>query len=170
MFWGRGTMLNLTGSTPVTTALPPEAASAIRAIALVDELGAGIKVDSQGVLAVPAGQVACAPNGTIRSEVVARLVAVTIADDIVHGRATEIAKAVAATAPGSPFAADFAAGDGGLIVPAGILGTFAVAGHWVVVRSFRTARSRAWTMSGVGCRRRATRRRRALTRPDIEYE
>ena len=38
------------------------------------------------------------------------------------GKATEPAKAIAASAPSSPFAADFAAGQGGLMIPAAAIG------------------------------------------------
>ncbi|HET9991805.1 MAG TPA: hypothetical protein VFQ65_24920, partial [Kofleriaceae bacterium] len=43
-------------------------------------------------------------------------------DDIVHGRATAPGLALATGHAGAPFAQDFAAGQGGLMVPAAALG------------------------------------------------
>jgi hypothetical protein len=117
VFWGRGTMVNLTGITPITTDIPPAGAAALHAISLVNELGVGIKVDDQGVRL----------RGVVRTvwsnppDVVAKVVAIPGAD-ILHGKSTEQAKTIAAGASGSPFAADFVAGQGGLMVPAAALG------------------------------------------------
>ena len=117
MFWGRGTMVNLSGIAPATTDLPPQASAAIHAISLVNELGAGIKVDTTGVTM----------RGVMRTvwanppEVIAKLVSIS-GDDIVRGKATDTGKALAAAAPSSPFATDFTAGQGGLMIPAAVLG------------------------------------------------
>ena len=117
MFWGRGTMLNLAGMEPATIDLPPQASAAIHAIALVNELGLGLKVDPDGVTV----------RGVLRTawanpaDVVAKVIAIS-GDDIVHGKALEPAKAIVAGAPGTPFAADFQAGQGGLMVPAAVMG------------------------------------------------
>src|SRR5690606_31513556 len=43
-FWGRGTMLNLTGITPASQEAPPSVALGVHAIALVNELGAAVRV------------------------------------------------------------------------------------------------------------------------------
>jgi hypothetical protein len=117
MFWGRGSMMNLTGITPTTTDVPPAGAAALHAISLVNELGLGLLVDDKGVHV----------RGVIRTvwsnpaNVVDKLIAITGAD-ILHGKATEPAKAIAAASSDSPFAADFTAGQGGLMVPAAALG------------------------------------------------
>src|SRR5690606_33391103 len=47
-FWGRGTMLNLTGVTPADVEAPPQVALGIHAMALVNELGLGARVDKDG--------------------------------------------------------------------------------------------------------------------------
>lgn len=116
MFWGRGTMLNLTGIKPSTDEIPPAGAAALHAISLVNELGAGLVLDDQGIRF----------RGVLRTawanppELAAAVVAIPGAD-IVHGVATEPARALAAANPSAPFAGDFAAGQGGLLVPAGAM-------------------------------------------------
>lgn len=116
-FWGRGTMLNLAGIAPATQDAPVEVALGIHAIALVNELGAAVKVEGTGVKL----------RGYLRTvwtnppEVVSRISAIT-GNEIVSGKATEPAAAIAASAPRSPFAADFAAGQGGLMIPAAAIG------------------------------------------------
>ena len=117
VFWGRGSMLNSTGITPAAIPPPPEAAAAIHAIALVDELGGGLRVDRDGVVF----------RGVMRTvwanppELATKLAAISGAD-IAAGIAIAPAAVLAATAPGTPFASDFAAGQGGLILPAAVLG------------------------------------------------
>jgi hypothetical protein len=114
--WGRGTMLNLAGIAPATT-VPAEVALGVHAIALVNELGAAAKVDATGVRFRAHLRTAW----TNPPELVAKIAAIS-GGDIVTGRATEPAKAIAAGAPDSPFAADFAAGQGGLMIPAAAIG------------------------------------------------
>jgi hypothetical protein len=117
VFWGRGSMLSSIGVAPAVVPPPPEAATAIHAVALVDELGGGLRVDSKGV----------AFRGVLRTvwanppELATRLAAITGAE-IAQGTAIAPAAALAAAGRGTPFATDFAAGQGGLIVPAGVLG------------------------------------------------
>jgi len=117
MFWGRGSMLNSTGITPTAVPPPPDAAAAIHAIALVDELGGGLRIDKNGI----------AFRGVLRTvwanppELANQLVAIP-GTDIARGTAIAPAFALAATSPGTPFATDFAAGQGGLILPAAVLG------------------------------------------------
>ena len=117
VFWGRGTMLNLTGIAPVTADVPPAGAAALHAISLVNELGLGIRVDAKGVKM----------RGVVRTtwanppEIAEKVIAFTGAD-ILHGKATDPAKAIAASAPNAPFAADYTAGQGGLMVPAAAIG------------------------------------------------
>ena len=117
VIWGRGTMLSSAGITPTAVPPPPDAAAAIHAIALVDELGAGLRIDKNGI----------AFRGVLRTvwanppELASQLVAISGAD-IARGTAIAPAAVVAATSPGTPFATDFAAGQGGLILPAAVLG------------------------------------------------
>ncbi|HEY1549133.1 MAG TPA: hypothetical protein VGG28_15015 [Kofleriaceae bacterium] len=115
--WGRGSTFASTGLASATVPPPPEAAAAIHAIALVSELGAGLRVDAKGI----------AFRGALRTvwsnppELAQQLVAISGAD-IATGIATAPATVDAALAPGTPFARDFAAGQGGLIIPTGVLG------------------------------------------------
>ncbi len=117
MFWGRGSMLNLTGVTPSLTTIGPEGSAAIHAISLVNELGLGLKVDAKGVTF----------RGVMRTvwanppEVAAKIAAIS-GTDIVTGKANDPAKLIAAGAATAPFAADFKAGQGGLMIPAAALG------------------------------------------------
>jgi hypothetical protein len=117
VFWGRGSMLNSTGIVPAAIPPPPEAAAAIHAIALVDELGGGLRVDRDGI----------AFRGVMRTvwanppELATQLAAISGAD-IANGTAIASAAVLAGTAPGTPFSGDFAAGQGGLILPAAVLG------------------------------------------------
>jgi hypothetical protein len=115
--WGRGTMLNLSGITPTTQEVPAGVALGIHMMGLVNELGAAAKVDATGVRF--RGYVRTVWTNT--SDVVTKYVAVS-GNDIISGKATEAGKSLAATAPGSQFAADFAAGQGGLMVPAAAIG------------------------------------------------
>lgn len=117
--WGRGTMLNLTGVTPATEDLPPQAALGIHAIALVNELGAALKVEKDSV----AFRVYLRTAWANPPEVFAKVVAIG-GSEIVKGTATQPAKVIADGAAGSPFAADFKAGQGGLMVPAAAIGLF----------------------------------------------
>ena len=116
-FWGRGTMLNLSGVAPAEAAPSSEVSLGIHAISLINEVGAAIRVDDHGVVF----------RGFMRTawanppEVVAAVTAIP-GSEIVMGQATARGAAIAAASPGSPFAADFAAGQGGLMVPAAVLG------------------------------------------------
>lgn len=117
VFWGRGTMLNLTGVTASTLAIPPEGAAALHAIALVNELGLGLKVDAKGVRLRGVLRTAWANPPEVAHQVIA-----IGGDDIVHGKATIPGQALALAHADAPFAQDFAAGQGGLMVPAAALG------------------------------------------------
>jgi hypothetical protein len=116
-FWGRGTMLNLSGITPAKEEVPPEVALSIHAMALVNELGAGARVDKDGLRFRAFIRTAWANPPAI----VDRIVAIG-GNDIVTGKATEAAKAIAVSAAGAPFAADYDAGQGGLMIPAAMIG------------------------------------------------
>jgi len=116
-FWGRGTMFNTTGVAPASEALSPPAARAIHLMALLDELGAGFAFERDGVrFRVYARTVfANAPE-------LAQQLATIDGDQIARGSAIAPAKALADGAPNSPFATDFAAGQGGLMIPAALAG------------------------------------------------
>jgi hypothetical protein len=116
-FWGRGTMLNLTGITPTQTEAPTEVQLGIHAMSLVNELGVGIRVEKDGVRLRAFGRTAWTNDANLAKQIIAVKGA-----DIVSGKATEPAKQLAKSAPGSPFAADFDAGQGGLMVPAAMIG------------------------------------------------
>lgn len=115
--WGRGTMLNLSGITPTTQEVPAGVGLGIHLMALANELGAAAKVDANGVKF----RAHIRTVWTNTPDVVAKYIAVP-GSDIITGKATETAKSIVATAPSSPFAADFAAGQGGLMVPAAAIG------------------------------------------------
>ncbi|HEY5950516.1 MAG TPA: hypothetical protein VIV40_33725 [Kofleriaceae bacterium] len=116
-FWGRGTMLNLSGITAAQQEIPPEVALGIHAMALVNELGAAVRVDKDGMRF----------RGVLRTAwtnppaVTEKIIKVS-GNDVVSGKATAPALAIVKQAPGSPFAADFDAGQGGLMVPAAMIG------------------------------------------------
>lgn len=116
-FWGRGTMLNLTGITPTDVEVPAQVALGIHAIALVNELGLGARVDKDGLRFRAFLRTAWANPPAL----VPRILEID-GNDIVTGKAMMPAQALAAIAPGSPFAADFDAGQGGLMIPAAMIG------------------------------------------------
>jgi len=117
MFWGRGTMLNLTGITPAAQQIPPEGAAALHAIALVNELGVGLKVDQKGIVVRGVLRTAWANPPDVAKQVIA-----IGGDDIIHGKATAPGQAIALAHADAPFARDFTGGQGGLMVPAAALG------------------------------------------------
>jgi hypothetical protein len=110
--WGRGTTLNLGGVTPAKEDVPKPVAFSVHLMSLVNELGFAARVDKDAVRF----------RGLIRTtwtnppDVTDKAIAVS-GTDILNGKGTEAAKAIAAAAPTSPFAADFAAGQGGLMLP-----------------------------------------------------
>jgi hypothetical protein len=117
VLWGRGTMLDITGMTPAQRDIPPHVALGIHAMALVNELGAAVKIERDGARF----------RGFLRTawanppEVATRYIAVGGAD-IATGKAMATAAQLAASAPSSPFAGDFAAGQGGLMIPVAAIG------------------------------------------------
>jgi hypothetical protein len=116
-FWGRGSTLAAIELAPTIVPPPPDAATAIHAIAMINELGGGVRIDAKGITF----------RGEMRTiwtnppELAQRLAEISGAD-ITSGIAIATATVDAATAPGTPFARDFAAGQGGLIIPTGVLG------------------------------------------------
>jgi len=115
-FWGRGTMLNTTTTTPITGDVSPDAAMSIHAMALFSEVGAGVKLDGTGLRVRALVRTVWANPPALAD----KLTAVPGAD-LLRGSAT--AKDLAT--PGTPFAADYAAGQGGLMIPAALTGLFA---------------------------------------------
>jgi hypothetical protein len=116
-FWGRGTMLNLSGITPAKEEAPREVALGIHAMALVNELGVAARLDKDGLRFRAMIRTAW----TNPPDVLAKVIQIA-GNDIVTGKATDVAKQIVAAAPSSPFAADFDAGQGGLMVPAAMIG------------------------------------------------
>ena len=116
-FWGRGTLLH--GVWPrVSPAgeLPPEALVPLRALSLLAELGAGVRREGDALVFVVAVRTVFANP----DDVVAKLLAIPV-EDLASGRAGAAARQIAGAAPGAPFAADHAAGAGGLVIPATML-------------------------------------------------
>jgi hypothetical protein len=111
-FWGRGTMLNTSTVTPIDD-VPDAAATSIHAMALINEAGAGIKVDTTGIQARALVRTLWANPAGLGD----KLAAIPGADVLKGGSA---AKPLATGS--TPFAADYAAGQGGLMIPAGVLG------------------------------------------------
>lgn len=110
-FWGRGSMMANKDVAPASVDIPPEAAMMTHVMALVSEIGAGAKIDGTGIrLQMLVRTVWANPQGD-------KLAAVSAAD-VMHGGS---AAAQLAT-PGTPFAVDYAAGQGGLMLPAALLG------------------------------------------------
>lgn len=123
VFWGRGTMLNNTGTQPAD--IDDTAAASTHALALVSELGAGIKLDATGIqLRALVRTVWANPAG------LGDKLAAIPASETLHGGSA--AKMLATS--GTPFAADFAAGQGGLMIPAAVVGFGAAIGVPMVVR------------------------------------
>jgi len=117
VLWGRGTMLNLTGVTPAGGEVDPQIAVGIHMLSLLNELGAAVKVDNDGMRFRGYARTAWSNP----PELAKKLIAIS-GQDIVTGKATEPAKALVASSAGTPFADDFAAGQGGLMVPAATIG------------------------------------------------
>jgi hypothetical protein len=116
VFWGRGTTLS---HVPIA-ALPPlsgDVAAVVRLLGMVDEVGAGVRVDGDRVRALLAIRTAWANPDDVVSQIVA-----VPADEVVAGHGGAHGEAIARAAPGSPFAGDFRAGIVGLAAPAAAIG------------------------------------------------
>jgi hypothetical protein len=118
VLWGRGSMLNLSGVTPGSGDVPPEASFGFHAMSLLDEVGIGVRGDAKMGTAFRVFVRTVFANP---ADVVAKVVAIS-GSDIVTGKATQPAKAIAEGAPGTPFAADYAAGQGGMLIPSAVVG------------------------------------------------
>jgi len=110
-FWGRGSMMANKDVAPMTGDIPGEAAVATHLMSLVSEIGAGAKIDGTGLrVQALVRTVWASPQGD-------KLAAISAADVMQGGSA-----AAQLATPGTPFAADYAAGQGGLMIPAALLG------------------------------------------------
>ncbi|MGE0395518.1 MAG: hypothetical protein AB7T06_02245 [Kofleriaceae bacterium] len=115
-FWGRGTMYGSPRIEALAAGMPDQTAMMFRALALLSEMGLAVRLDGNVAHFVVGGRTIWANPPDVSS----KLLAVPAAD-IVNGKVDTVA-AIAKGAPASPFAADFAAGQGGLMVPTALIG------------------------------------------------
>ena len=128
MFWGRGTMLNTSAITPMTGEVSDAAATSVHLMALVTEAGGGVKLDPTGIqLRALVRTVWANPPGLGD-----KLAGISGAD-LLHGGSAAKALATGTT----PFAADYATGQGGLMIPAAVLGFVAATAVPAVLRLAR---------------------------------
>jgi len=118
-FWGRGSILPSTSALPAV--LPDEAKLTMRVLNLVEELGAGVAIGQDNIQLRAVLRTAWANP----DDVVAKLVAITAEDAATKG--PELGKAIAQASPASPFAIDFDAGQGGLMIPTAAAGMIVTA-------------------------------------------
>lgn len=119
VMWGRGTMFGARGQGVLPMGSPAQQGQLIRALTLLNELGLGVRAD-RGRITFTLGIRTVWANPP---DVVAKLFAIPVAD--ILGGKPATATAIARAAPKSPFAADVAAGQGGLMVPTAALGMIA---------------------------------------------
>lgn len=115
-FWGRGTMYGSSRIEALAAGMPDQTAMMFRALALLSELGLAVRLDGDVAHFILGGRTVWANP----SNVAQKLLAIPVAD-IVNGD-TATVEAIAKSAPTSPFAADFTAGQGGLMVPTALIG------------------------------------------------
>jgi len=121
--YGRGSLLSsgkVPGLEEVSAVMPAEALMGIRMFTLMSELGAGVRIENGTIHAVVGVRTAWANP----DDVIAKLRTIPM-EDVISGKANEAAKAIAAAAPGTPFAEDMEAGYMGLMMPAAALGMMA---------------------------------------------
>jgi hypothetical protein len=119
--WGRGTMFAGTAQPlPGLTEMPNEAAMIVRGVSMLDEVGTAVKLDGD-VLRVLVNVRTIWANP---DDVVAKLLAIS-PTEVGQGRAGDASKAIAAAAPGTPFAADYEAGQSGMLIPTAVVGMLA---------------------------------------------
>ena len=120
--FGRGTMFGASAMTlPMPPEqLPPEGLMAMRAAAMLNELGLGFRVDGDVVRVVAVVRTAFANP----EEVVTKLAAIKI-EDVLQGKAGAQGKAIADAHPTTPFATDYKTGMSGLMMPAALVGMMA---------------------------------------------
>ncbi|MBL9018447.1 MAG: hypothetical protein JNL83_29945 [Myxococcales bacterium] len=120
-FWGRGTLFGPgPAQMPKLPAVPTEMLMGLRGLSVLSELGMSSRVDGDKLHVMFALR-------TIWSnpdDVVAKLVAIS-PQTFLDGKASDAAASIAAGAPGSPFAADYKAGTGGMMAPAAVVGMLA---------------------------------------------
>jgi Tfp pilus assembly protein PilE len=122
-FWGHGTLLapsKLKFPEMMTQAIPDEAQLAVRVMSMMNEMGLGISVEGDSVRFVLGFRSGWANP----DDVVAKIAAIP-ADDVLSGKAGDRGKAIAEAAPKSPFAADYAAGPSGVMIPVAVTGILA---------------------------------------------
>lgn len=116
--WGRGTMFSTLKLPPIPVdQLPPEVFAILRAAVLFNEFGLGVRVDGDTLKFLVEVRTAYANP----DDVVGKFLAIQ-PKQFFTGEAGTRAKQIAEASPDSPFAADFAAGYGGLMVPAAGIG------------------------------------------------
>ena len=115
-FWGRGTMYGSPRIDAIAGNLTDQMAVWFRGLALLSELGVAARLDGNIAHFVVGGRTVWANP----PEVAQKLLAIPAAD-IVNGN-TAAVEAIAKSAPASPFADDFTAGQGGLMVPTALIG------------------------------------------------
>jgi hypothetical protein len=119
--WGRGTVFSTMKLPPIVVdQLGPEVLAVVRAVSLLNELGLGVRVDGDKLRFLVDVRTAYANP----DDVLARFLAIP-SRQFFTGEASTTAKQIADAAPKSPFAGDFAAGYGGLMVPAAGVGMVA---------------------------------------------
>ena len=120
-FWGHGSVLGQGQSFPMPAGTMPDmAAMIVRGMIMLNEIGLGITVENDSLRFVFASRSAWSNP----DDVFAKLSAVS-ADDILAGKGSERGKAIADAAPSSPFAGDYKAGAGGLMIPTAFVGMMA---------------------------------------------
>ena len=120
--YGRGSMLGdaQMPAMPPVDAMPDEARMMIRGITLLNELGIGVRGEGDTVRVLATLRTAWSNP----DDVVAKIVAVDpIA--VMQGKGSQQGKAIADAAPSSPFASDYKAGVGGLMIPTAVVGMLA---------------------------------------------
>ena len=118
-FWGRGTVFGGSSTTALPPTMPGGAAMVARLMTLFNEVGMAVRLDGDHARFVVGVRTLWANPPAVS----ARLLAIPTAD-IVAGSPGH-ARAAAAAAPDAPFAQDLAAGQGGLMVPAAVVGMLA---------------------------------------------
>jgi type II secretory pathway pseudopilin PulG len=120
-FWGRGTLFGQgPAQMPKLPAVPGELLMGLRALGVLSELGASSRIDGDKLrVTFVVRTIWSNPD-----DVVAKLAAIS-PQAFLDGKAADAAGAIAAGAPGAPFAADYKAGTGGMMAPAAVIGMLA---------------------------------------------
>ncbi len=118
-FWGRGTMFGTPRIEALAAGMQEQAALMFRALALLSELGLAVRLDGDVAHFVAGGRLIWANPPAVADKLLA-----IPARDIVSGDTASV-DAIAKSAPASPFAADYASGQGGLMVPTALIGVVA---------------------------------------------